>query len=152
MAFMHGAQDGQKFMGVFLLCISLAGGQPFQDRFDIPFWLALLCSLVLALGVCTGGGRIVRTIGSNLVPIDPCRGLAADLSGMICLLGSTALGLPVSTTHTKTAAIWGAGSLGQRRRVNHGTLFRLWLVWLLTLPGCLLLGFVLTRGLLCFFP
>lgn len=141
MSFCHGAQDGQKFMGVFLLCVTLAQGSEADGSFSVPLWLAVLCSLVMALGTCVGGGRIVRTIGTQLAPIDPCRGFAADLSGILCLLGATLLGLPVSTTHTKSAAIWGAGSLGPGHQVNRPVLAQLWLSWLLTFPCCGLIGY-----------
>ncbi len=148
MSFCHGAQDGQKFMGVFLLCVTLAQGDQQQAAFSIPFWLALLCSFTMAAGTCVGGRRIVHTLGTRLVPLDTAQGFSADLSGILCLFGATALGLPVSTTHTKAAAIWGAGSAVNRRSFNGQVLTQLWSAWLLTFPCCGLIGYIMTMLLL----
>ena len=138
-AALHGAQDGQKFLGVLLLALSLSaggGGAP-------PVWAALACAGAMGLGVRLGGRRIVRTVGERLVRVDLRQGAAADLAGIGCLALSTALGLPVSTTHTKTAALWGAGTAGGK--AHRGTLIRLWLAWGLTFPCCALLGWLLAR-------
>ena len=144
MSVLHGAQDGQKFMGVLLLCLSLALGQGGVPSFHLTPGIALLCAVTMGLGVCLGGKRIVHTIGIRLVQVDLRQGAAADLAGICCLAAATALGLPVSTTHTKTAAIWGAGTAGRTQGADRGTLSRLWLAWLLTLPCCALLGWLLT--------
>ena len=142
MAFLHGAQDGQKFMGVFLLGAALAQGRQDWDTFPRPLWLALLCGCVMALGTALGGKRIVVSLG-RAAPLTPRTGLAADLGGGLCLLLCTLLGLPVSTTHVKTAAILGAGQRGDPRPA-----FAMALAWLLTFPGCALLGFAAARLLL----
>ena len=142
MAFLHGAQDGQKFMGVFLLGAALAQGRQDWDTFPRPLWLALLCGGVMALGTALGGKRIVVSLG-RAAPLTPRTGLAADLGGGVCLLLCTLLGLPVSTTHVKTASILGAGQGGDLRPV-----LAMVLAWLLTFPGCALLGFAAARLLL----
>ncbi|MEQ2442565.1 inorganic phosphate transporter [Pseudoflavonifractor sp. CLA-AP-H29] len=139
MAFLHGAQDGQKFMGVFLLGAALAQGRQDWDTFPLPLWLALLCGGVMALGTALGGKRIVAALG-RAAPLTPQTGLAADLGGGLCLLLCTLLGLPVSTTHVKTAAILGAGRGGEPSPV-----LAMALAWLLTFPGCALLGFAAAR-------
>ena len=110
MAFLHGAQDGQKFLGVFLLAASLTGGH--TAGFAPEPGLTLLCAAVMALGTALGGRRIVETVGRDMVRLGPAEGLAADLGGGFCLLFCTLAGLPVSTTHAKTAAILGAGAGG----------------------------------------
>ena len=139
MAFLHGAQDGQKFMGVFLLGAALAQGRQDWETFPRPLWLALLCGCVMALGTALGGKRIVASLG-RAAPLTPKSGLAADLGGGLCLLLCTLLGLPVSTTHVKTAAILGAGRGGDPRPV-----LAMILAWLLTFPACALLGFAAAR-------
>ena len=138
MAFLHGAQDGQKFLGVFLLAASLAGGH--TAGFAPEPGLTLLCAAVMALGTALGGRRIVDTVGRDMVRLGPAEGLAADLGGGLCLLFCTLAGLPVSTTHAKTAAILGAGAGGGVNRAVAGRIVRTWL-W--TFPGCGLLGFLL---------
>lgn len=107
MAFLHGAQDGQKFLGVFLLGAALAQGGGVGQTFSVPGWLMLLCAAVMALGTAMGGRRIIETVGRDMVILAPREGLAADLGGGLCLLLCTLAGLPVSTTHAKTAAILG---------------------------------------------
>ena len=142
MSFMHGAQDGQKFLGVFLLGAALAQGGGVGQTFSVPGWLMLLCAAVMALGTAMGGRRIIETVGRDMVILAPREGLAADLGGGLCLLLCTLAGLPVSTTHAKTAAILGAGSAGGGT-VNHRVAARIALTWLFTFPGCGLLGFLL---------
>ena len=139
MAFLHGAQDGQKFLGVFLLAAALAGGR--GAGFSPEPSLTLLCAAVMALGTALGGRRIVEAVGRDMVRLGPREGLSADLGGGACLLLCTLAGLPVSTTHAKTAAILGAGAGGG---VNRAVAGRILLTWLWTFPGCGLLGFLLS--------
>ena len=139
MAFAHGAQDGQKFLGVLLLASSLSGGQALPS----PMVLSLLCAGVMAAGTAAGGRRIVDTMGQDLVALSPRTGFAADLAAGLCLLLSTLLGAPVSTTHTKAAAILGAG--GTESRTNHRTVRSLLLAWGLTFPVCFALAGGLTQ-------
>ena len=144
MAFMHGAQDGQKFMGIFLLGICLANGNTGVTDFTIPFWLIILCSAVMTLGTSIGGYRIIKTVGSGMVKMEAYEGSAADIAGAMCLFLSTVLGIPVSTTHTKTTAIMGVGSAKRLSNVNWNTVKEMVLAWILTFPGCGLLGIIST--------
>ncbi len=143
MAFMHGAQDGQKFMGVFMLGIFLAGGRTGVTQFTIPIWLMLLCSVVMAVGTSIGGYRIIKTVGMNMVKLEIYQGFAADLAGAACLLISSLLGIPVSTTHTKTTAIMGVGAAKRVSSVNWGIVREMAAAWILTFPGCGLVGFLM---------
>ena len=144
MALLHGAQDGQKFLGIFLLGLSLAAGWEHPTG-PAPLWLTALCAGTMALGTALGGRRIVDTVGRDMVELDPFRGLAADLAGAGSLLVCTLLGMPVSTTHTKTAAILGAG-----RRPDWAVARSIALAWALTFPVCGLLGFCGAKFLLFF--
>lgn len=145
MAFMHGAQDGQKFMSVFLLGIFLVKGQAGATRFDIPLWLMVLCSAVMGLGTSIGGYRIIKSVGMDMVNLKPYQGFAADMAGAGCLLLSSVTGLPVSTTHTKTAAIMGVGASKRLSAVNWLIVKDMVLTWILTFPGCGLLGFLMAK-------
>ncbi len=145
MAFMHGAQDGQKFMGVFLLGIALANGQTQTTTFSIPFWLILLCSIVMGLGTSIGGYRIIKAVGMDMVKLEQYQGFAADAAGAGCLLVSSLTGIPVSTTHTKTTAIMGVGAARRLRNVNWGIVGDMVLTWVLTFPGCGLIGFLMAK-------
>ena len=142
-AFLHGAQDGQKFLGIFLLGLSLARGEGGGALPSIPLWLVALCAAGMALGTLMGGRRIIDRVGREMVALGPREGLAADLGNLVCLLGATWLGLPVSTTHTRTAALLGVGVAGGgpvRWEVARGIA----LAWALTFPACMALGYVLT--------
>ena len=145
MAFMHGAQDGQKFMGVFLLGIFLAQGNAGAGEFVIPVWLMLLCSAVMALGTSIGGYRIIKSVGMDMVKLEKYQGFSADLAGAGCLLVSSLTGLPVSTTHTKTTAIMGVGAAKRLSSVNWGIVKEMTLTWVLTFPGCGLIGWLMAR-------
>ena len=142
MAFLHGTQDGQKFLALLLLTRSLSQGREAHE-FSVSPASALICALVMAAGVACGGRRIIDTVSRTMAP-DPRQGLAADLAGGGCLLATSLLGLPVSTTHTKISAILGAGS-GLRDPSRTGTAFRIVLTWLATFPCCGLLAWALTR-------
>ena len=144
MALIHGAQDGLKFLSIFLLGLSLAAGWEHPTG-PAPLWLTALCAGTMALGTALGGQRIVDTVGRDMVELDPFRGLAADLAGAGSLLVCTLLGMPVSTTHTKTAAILGAG-----RRPDWAVARSIALAWALTFPVCGLLGFCGAKFLLFF--
>ncbi|MBC8538467.1 inorganic phosphate transporter [Christensenellaceae bacterium NSJ-63] len=149
MAFMHGAQDGQKFIGVFLLGVSLSAGQA-SSAFTIPLWLMLLCSAFMALGTSMGGLRIVKTMGMDMVRLSPYQGFSADLAGAVSLLVSTLAGFPVSTTHTKTTAMMGVGAARKLSSVHWGVVGEMALAWLLTFPGCALIGYLMAKLLLMF--
>ena len=139
-AFLHGAQDGQKFLGIYLLGTALARGQGGQSSPLIPLWLMALCACFMALGTLLGGRRIIDRVGREMVSLGPREGLAADLGSIACLLGATALGLPVSTTHTRTCALLGVGSAGGGR-VDRRVAGEVALAWLLTFPGCGAVGY-----------
>lgn len=143
MAYMHGAQDGQKFMGVFMLGIFLAKGQGNVTEFVIPLWLMVLCSLVMALGTSIGGYKIIKTVGMGMVKMSAYQGFAASGAAVICLYIASAFGVPVSTTHTKTTAIMGVGASKRLSSVNWKIVKEMVAAWVLTFPGCGLLGFIM---------
>ena len=143
MAFMHGAQDGQKFMGVFLLGMFLTRGQADVTEFTIPLWLMILCSLVMAVGTSIGGYRIIKAVGMDMVKLETYQGFSADLAAAGCLLLSSLTGIPVSTTHTKTTAIMGVGAAKRLSSVNWGVVKEMVLTWVLTFPGCGLIGMLM---------
>ncbi len=143
-AFFHGAQDGQKFLGIFLLAIALAQGRSDESTFLIPLWLMALCAAFMALGTLMGGEKIIDTVGREMISLTPREGLASDLACALCLAAATLLGFPVSTTHTRTAALLGAGSAGGAPP-DWATAGRIALAWALTFPGCLALGWWTAR-------
>jgi PiT family inorganic phosphate transporter len=143
MAFMHGAQDGQKFMSVFMLGIFLSQGRSNVSSFEIPVWVIILCSVVMASGTSIGGYRIIKAVGMDMVRLEKYQGFSADLAGAISLFTASLLGLPVSTTHTKTTAIMGVGAAKRLSSINWGIVREMVYAWLLTFPGCGLIGFLM---------
>lgn len=147
MAFMHGAQDGQKFIGVFMLAVSLTGGETAANG-EIPLWMIIYCSLLMAAGTSIGGMRIIKSMGSDMVRLQKYQGFSADLAGAVSLLASTLRGLPVSTTHAKTTAIMGVGGAKKLSDVDWKIAGNMLLTWILTFPGCGFLGYLTTVILL----
>lgn len=145
MAFMHGAQDGQKFMGVFMLGIFLANGQADVTSFQIPLWMMLVCSIVMGLGTSIGGYKIIKSVGMDMVKLKKYQGFAADMAAATCLLVSSLTGVPVSTTHTKTTSIMGVGAAKRLSSVNWALVKDMVLTWFLTFPGCGLIGYLMAK-------
>ena len=144
-AFMHGAQDGQKFMGVFLLGIALANGNVASEAVAVPIWLMILCSVVMALGTSVGGLKIIKSVGIDMVQLEKYQGFAADLSATAGLLICSLTGMPVSTTHAKTSALMGVGAARRVRSVNWSVVKEMILTWVLTFPGCGIIGYLMTK-------
>ncbi len=151
MSFMHGAQDGQKFIGVLFLGVAFCNGQPGLEAAAIPLWLMILCSVVMAVGTSVGGEKIIKSVGMDMVKLDRYQGFAADLSGAACLLFSSVLGIPVSTTHTKTSAIMGVGAVRRLSAINFGVVKEMLLTWVFTFPGCGLISFLMAKLFMAFF-
>jgi PiT family inorganic phosphate transporter len=143
MAFMHGAQDGQKFMAVFMLGVFLANGNASATKFVIPVWLMILCSAVIALGTSIGGYRIIKSVGMGMVKLQTYQGFAADISASASLFISSITGIPVSTTHTKTIAIMGVGASKRLSSVNWGIVREMVAAWILTFPGCGMISYLM---------
>ena len=143
MALMHGAQDGQKLMGIWLLSTALVGDGEAKN----VALAVLMCALLMGAGTLLGGGRIIRTLGVELVKTGYREGFAADVGASICLLILTLLGIPVSTTHTKTAALMGVGAAKGRGRLRAVTAAKLLGAWLLTFPACFGVGYALMVGI-----
>ncbi len=141
MAFSHGSNDGQKFMGVFSLALFLSGVFP---EFQVPMWVVFLCGAVMALGTGLGGWRIIRTMGGKVTRLEPVHGFAAETAASTAILLASRFGIPLSTTHTIGTAIMGVGATRRLSAVNWTVSRQIIATWLLTFPGCLVLGYVFT--------
>lgn len=151
MSFMHGAQDGQKFIGVLILSVFLAGGSETTGQVALPLWMMLICSVIMALGTSVGGYKIIKSVGMDMVHLETYQGFSADFASSFSLLCSSLLGIPVSTTHTKTTAIMGVGATKRRTAVNLGVVRNMVLAWVLTFPGCGLIAFLTAKLFLLIF-
>ena len=152
MSFMHGAQDGQKFMGVILLSILLINGQSAEYvSVKMPVWLMALCSIVMGLGTSIGGKKIIKSVGMDMVKLEKYQGFSADLAASVSLLISSFFGIPVSTTHAKTTAIMGVGAVRRISAINFSVVKEMAVTWILTFPGCGLIGFIMTKIFMAIF-
>jgi len=129
----HGGNDAQKTMGVISVLLYSQGYMP--GGFHIPLWVVLSCQAAMALGTLSGGWRIVHTMGSKITRLSPMRGFCAETGGAITLFLATALGVPVSTTHTITGAIVGVGAARRASAVRWNVAQSIVVAWVLTLPA-----------------
>ncbi|HET7082585.1 MAG TPA: inorganic phosphate transporter, partial [Candidatus Limnocylindria bacterium] len=132
MAFSHGSNDAQKTMGVMTLALVSAG---VLTEFTVPLWVIILAASAISLGTAAGGWRIIRTMGSKVVKLDPVHGFAAETTAASVIFGASILGMPVSTTHVISSAILGVGSSDRFRAVHWGVARRIGIAWVLTLPA-----------------
>jgi PiT family inorganic phosphate transporter len=142
MAFSHGSNDGQKFMGAFTMALVLAGILP---TFQIPFWVILLCGAVMALGTMTGGWRIIQTMGMRLTKLETHQGFAAEMAAASTITLASKLGIPLSTTHTISTAIMGVGAVRGLSAVRWGVTAQLVTAWILTFPICAIISWVVVK-------
>jgi PiT family inorganic phosphate transporter len=143
-AFLHGAQDSQKFMGVFMLGLSITRGELSKESFDIPIYIVLSCSAIMTLGTLVGGRRIIKKVGMDMVELDAVGGTAADMASSAVIFICTLFGIPVSTTHSKASAMMGVGA-SSKKGANKKIISEMLLAWLLTFPICAAIGFLLFR-------
>ncbi|HVE66242.1 MAG TPA: inorganic phosphate transporter, partial [Thermoanaerobaculia bacterium] len=133
MAFSHGSNDGQKFMGAFTLALVLGNVLP---EFAIPTWVIFLCAATMALGTLTGGWRIIKTMGMKITKLEPHQGFAAEMAAATTITIASRLGIPLSTTHTISTAIVGVGAARGLSAVRWGVTANIVTAWILTFPIC----------------
>jgi len=135
----HGTNDAQKTMGIITLALvangSLGGASP-----DPPTWVIVSAASAIALGTYSGGWRIIRTMGSRIIKMDPAQGFSAQTGGAAVLLTAAHLGFPLSTTHSITGAVLGAGAAKRLSAVRWGLAGNILLAWVLTLPAAAAVG------------
>ncbi len=130
-AFSHGTNDAQKSMGIITFAL-VAGG--FQPTLDVPNWVKVSCALAMALGTSVGGWRIIKTIGTRIIKLDPASGFASDFSSATIIILATLIKLPVSTTHVISSSIMGVGSARRFSSVRWSTAQQMVVAWVITLP------------------
>jgi inorganic phosphate transporter, PiT family len=135
----HGTNDAQKTMGIITLALIAHGDLP-ADKFDVPFWVIAASATAIALGTYTGGWRIIRTMGSRIIKMDPAQGFSAQAAGAAVVLTASHLGFPLSTTHVITGGVLGAGAAKRLSAVRWGLAGNIAVAWVLTLPGAALIG------------
>lgn len=128
----HGGNDAQKSMGIIWVALMAAG--KVDENSSIALWIVLSCHAAIGLGTLFGGWRIVKTMGQKITKLRPFEGFCAETAGALTLFGATHFGIPVSTTHTITGSIIGAGSTKGVSAVKWGVTKKIFWAWLLTIP------------------
>ncbi len=129
----HGGNDAQKTMGIIWMLLISAGALAPGD--DLPIWVIVSCYIAIGMGTLFGGWRIVKTMGQKITKLKPVGGFCAETGGAITLFMATALGVPVSTTHTITGAIVGVGSSRKMSAVRWGVAGNIVWAWIFTIPA-----------------
>jgi len=134
----HGMNDAQKTMGI--IAIVLFSNGYLGETFHIPFWVEVVCYLVIGMGTMSGGWRIVKTMGTKITKLEPVGGFCAETAAATAIIGASLAGIPVSTTHTITGAIMGVGSTKRISAVRWGVAGNIIWAWILTIPVSALLS------------
>jgi inorganic phosphate transporter, PiT family len=136
----HGMQDAAKTIGIVALALTIGGY--LGAHAATPFWVYVLCALVLAMGTYSGGWRVIRTLGRRVIHLGPPQGFAAETTASAVLFTASQLGLPISTTHTITSAIMGVGATRRLRAVRWGVAGNIVAAWVFTLPAAAIVAVV----------
>jgi PiT family inorganic phosphate transporter len=129
----HGLNDAQKTMGVITVLLYSTGY--LQGDFAVPHWVALSCYVAIGLGTLTGGWRIIETMGTRITKLDQHQGFSASAGGSVMLFAASYLGIPVSTTHTITGCVIGAGAARRASAVRWGVARNVMVAWIITIPA-----------------
>jgi inorganic phosphate transporter, PiT family len=138
-AFTHGTNDAQKTMGIIALAL-VATGHLDAEHFDVPLWVIVSAALAMAAGTYAGGWRIIRTLGQRVAKLDPPQGFAAQTATATILWFTGTIGFPVSTTHTVSGSVLGAGATRRLSAVRWGVAGSILVAWLITIPSAALMG------------
>jgi PiT family inorganic phosphate transporter len=129
----HGLNDAQKTMGIITVLLYSTGW--LHGKFAVPHWVAVSCYIAMGLGTLTGGWRIIETMGSRITKLSQHQGFSASLGGSVMLFAASSLGIPVSTTHTITGCIIGAGVARRASAVRWGVAQNVVIAWMITIPA-----------------
>lgn len=158
MGFSHGSNDAQKTMGIIALALftgTKAGvfeNLPhwahflYTPEFTVPRWVMITCAVVMAAGTAGGGWRIIRTMGHKMVKLQPVHGFAAETTAALIIHGASTVGIPLSTTHAISTSIMGVGAVKRFGAVKWGVVERIIWAWVLTLPVCGLIGYLVEKA------
>ncbi len=144
MAFSHGMNDAQKTMGVITLAL-VSGG--YLTSIEVPLWVILTCAIAMGVGTAAGGWRVIRTLGHQMLKLQPVHGFAAETAATAVIVGASSLGMPVSTTHVITTSIMGVGATKRLSAVRWGVAGKILLAWGLTLPMCIVIAWLFYKVL-----
>jgi PiT family inorganic phosphate transporter len=148
MAFGHGSNDAQKVMGIITLSL-VSGG--YLSSVEVPLWVIILCAAAMGFGTALGGWRVIKTLGVHMLKLEPVHGFAAETAATAVILGASAMGMPVSTTHVISTSIMGVGATSRLSAVRWGIAGKIVMAWVFTLPACFFLALIACRILMSLF-
>lgn len=134
----HGLNDAQKTMGIITVLLYSTGY--LSGEFAVPHWVAISCYIAIALGTLTGGWKIIETMGSRITKLSQHQGFSASAGGSVMVFGASLLGIPVSTTHTITGCVIGAGTVRRASAVRWGVAGNVMIAWIITIPASAAVG------------
>ena len=140
-ALTHGANDGQKTMGIIVLILFSTG---ISSNLEMPLWVIFAAASAMALGTFMGGYKVIKTLGVKITKLKPFQGFAAETGGGLMLAAFSTLGIPASTTHAITGSIMGAGAARRKRAVRWKVGKQIVLAWVITIPGSAIMGIIAT--------
>ncbi|MBP1155304.1 MULTISPECIES: inorganic phosphate transporter [unclassified Paenibacillus] len=147
LSFSHGGNDAQKAMGIIVFALVAMG---YQTDLEVPLWVKLSAATAMGLGTSIGGWKIIKTVSKKLLKIEPINGFASDLNSSIIIQTSTYLGMPLSTTHVISSSIIGTGSVMRFHDVKWGTVTRMVMTWVITIPISMVLAFLIYKIIFSF--
>ena len=139
LALAHGTNDAQKTMGVITLAL-IAHGNISANNVHVPTWVVITSATAIALGTYTGGWRIIRTMGTRIIKMDPAQGFSAQTAGATVILAASHFGYPLSTTHVISGGVMGAGAAKRLSAVRWGVAGNIVAAWVLTIPAAGAIG------------
>jgi PiT family inorganic phosphate transporter len=138
----HGSNDAQKSMGIITMALVSAGLMD-GHHMVVPLWVKICCATAMALGTSSGGWRIIKTMGTKVIKLQPINGFAAEIASSAVILSASHLGVPVSTTHCISGSIMGVGCAKRASAVHWGVARQMVVAWFLTIPSTAVVGFLL---------
>lgn len=137
MAVSHGMNDAQKTMGIITMSLVASG---FLPEFKVPFWVIFICACTMAMGVLTGGMKIIKTIGNKVMKMKPIHGFAAQTASAIVILTASSWGIPLSTTQVMSTSVMGVGCTKKTQGVKWGVVGNIVMAWIITIPFCVFIS------------
>jgi PiT family inorganic phosphate transporter len=134
----HGLNDAQKTMGVITVLLYSTGY--LHGKFEVPHWVAISCYIAIGLGTLSGGWKIIETMGSRITKLSQHQGFSASAGGSVMVFTASLLGIPVSTTHTITGCVIGAGTVRRASAVRWGVAGNVVIAWIITIPASAAVG------------
>jgi inorganic phosphate transporter, PiT family len=146
MAFSHGGNDAQKTMGIITMSLAAYYGWT-GDNWGVPDWVIVSAAAAMALGTASGGWRIIKTMGHKIVDLKPIHGFAAETTAATIIEVASRFGIPISTTHVISSTIMGVGATGNKRAVHWGVASNIVTAWIVTIPACVAMGWLISTVL-----